>query len=107
MQRVTLVRYAAKPERAAENEALSRAVFNELHATTPKGVAYALFRDGLEFTHLFINLRDDDSAAVTEIPSFKAFSKDAGERFQAPPTVERLSLRMVDCYGFAQAMAEA
>src|SRR5258708_650556 len=42
MQRVTLVRYAAKPDRAAENETLARAVFAELRAAAPDHVAYAL-----------------------------------------------------------------
>jgi len=40
MQRVTLVRYTTKPERAAENEALSRAVFAQLRSAPPEGVAY-------------------------------------------------------------------
>ena len=107
MQRVTLVRYAAKPERAAENEALSRAVFAELRARTPGGVAYALFRNGAEFVHLFVNLAEDSSDAVTELPTFKAFGKDSSERYEAPPQVERLSLQLVDAYGFTGAMVPA
>jgi len=107
MQRVTLVRYAAKPERAAENEALSRVVFAELRARTPGGVAYALFRNGAEFVHLFVNLAEDSSDAVTELPSFKAFGKDSGERYEAAPQVERLSLQLVDAYGFTGAMVPA
>ena len=39
MQRVTLVRYTTKPDRAAENEALSRAVFAQLRTAPPEGVA--------------------------------------------------------------------
>ena len=65
MQRVTLVRYTAKPEQAAENETLARAVFAELQAKAPARVAYALFKDGLEFLHLFVNLEKDDSSPVT------------------------------------------
>lgn len=68
MQRVTLVRYTAKPDRAEENQALSLAVFSELKITKPEHVAYAVFRDGADFVHLFVNLREDDSAAVTELP---------------------------------------
>ena len=73
MQRVTLVRYTTKPDRAAENEALSRAVFAQLRKAPPDGIAYALFRDGNEFIHVFLNLREDESAPVTELPTFKAF----------------------------------
>jgi hypothetical protein len=107
MQRVTLVRYKAKPGRAEENEALSRAVFAELRATTPDHVAYALFRDGLDFVHVFINTQVDDSDAVTELPSFKAFSKDASGRYEAPPDVTRLSLNLIESYGLTSAMAPA
>src|SRR5438105_4125180 len=107
MQRVTLVRYRAKPERAAENEALSRAVFEELRAKMPENMAYALFRDGLEFVHLFVNLEADDSSALTELSSFKAYSQDTAGRFEAPPEVTRLSLNLVESYGLAGVMAPA
>jgi hypothetical protein len=103
MPRVTLVRYAAKPERAAENEALSRAVFTELRAAAPDHVAYALFRNGLEFVHLFVNTRSDDSSAVTELPSFKTYSQDVVARCEAPPEPMRLSLELLESYGLALA----
>jgi hypothetical protein len=100
MQRVTLVRYTAKPERAAENEKLSKAVFAELKASGPEQVAYALFRNGPEFLHVFVNLKEDDSAVVTELPTFKAFSREIAERCDKPPEQTRLSLELVDSYGF-------
>jgi len=107
MQRVTLVRYAAKADRADENEALSRAVFDELRATAPDHVAYALFRDGADFVHLFVNTAADDSSAVTELPSFKVYAKDVTERCEEPPEPMRLSLRLVESYGLPSAMASA
>ena len=107
MQRVTLVRYATKPDRTAENEALSRAVFAELRAAAPDHVAYALFRDGVDFVHLFINAEADDSSPLTELPSFKTYAQDVAARCEAPPEVTRLSLRLVDSYGLAPAMAPA
>jgi hypothetical protein len=100
MQRVTLVRYTTKPDQAAENEALSRAVFAQLRSAPPEGVAYALFRDGNEFLHVFLNLKDDDSSAVTELPTFKAFQKDVVERCDVPPQATRFTVQLVDCYGF-------
>jgi hypothetical protein len=99
MQRVTFVRYTAKPDRAAENEALSRAVFAELRATAPEHVVYALFRNGSDFVHLFVNLHGEDSDALTELPTFKAFSKEGPDRWEAPANVTRLSLNLVDSYG--------
>ena len=99
MQRVTLVRYTAKPDRASENEALSLAVFAELRRVMPEHVAYALFRDGNEFVHLFVNTKDDDSASVTELPSFKAYTEGILARCEAPPEQTRLRLNLLDSYG--------
>ena len=103
MPRITLVRYPTKPERADENEKLSRAVYAALRAEAPAHIAYALFRDGVNFVHLFVNLRDDSSDAVTELPSFKAFTAGLSERCPAPPETMRISPQLVDSYGFASA----
>jgi hypothetical protein len=105
MQRVTMVRYTTKPEHSAENEALSRAVFAQLRGDPPEGVAYALFRDGNEFTHVFLNLRADESAAVTELPAFKAFANGVNERCEVPPNPLRVAAQLVDCYGFGAGSA--
>ena len=107
MQRVTLVRYTAKPDRAAENETLARTVFAELRAASPDHLAYALFKDGLEYVHLFVNTAADDSDALTDLPSFKAYAKDVTARCEAPPQVTRLSLRLLESYGLTRAMAPA
>ncbi len=107
MQRVTLVRYTAKPNHAAENETLARAVFAELRAAAPDHVAYLLFRDGLDFVHLFVNVEADGSDAVTELPTFKAFVKDIVERCEAPPQQTRLAVRLLETYGFGSVAALA
>ena len=104
MQRVTLVRYRAKPERAAENERLARAVFAELRQSAPAGIAYLLFRNGLDFVHLFVNTQADDAEALTGLPSFKAYVKDVTERCEAPPDPLRLGVNLLDAYGLAEAM---
>jgi hypothetical protein len=100
MQRVTVVRYTTKPERSAENEALSRAVFAQLRSDPPEGIAYALFRDGNDFIHVFLNLRADDPAPVTELPAFKAFSQEIKERCEVQPDANRIIASLVDSYGF-------
>jgi hypothetical protein len=100
MQRVTLARYTTKPDHTAENEALSRAVFAQLRSAPPEGVAYALLRDGNEFIHVFLNLKADESAPVTELPAFKAFGNGIVERCEVPPNVTRVAAQLVDCYGF-------
>ncbi len=58
-------------------------------------MAYALFRNGVEFVHLFINTEADDFSPVTELPSFKAYAKDVVARCEAPPEPTRLSVRLL------------
>jgi hypothetical protein len=41
-----MVRYTVKPERAAENVELVRAVYDELHGAQPAGLRYATFQLG-------------------------------------------------------------
>jgi hypothetical protein len=100
MQRVTIVRYTAKPDRADENEALSRAVFAELREKRPPGIAYALCRAGDEFMHMFINFSGDESEPMTGLQSFKAFSAQGPSRCVAPPEVVRKSMSVLETYGF-------
>lgn len=107
MQRITIVRYATKSDRAAENEALSRAVFQELRANRPEGFTYALFREGDEFLHLFVNFAGEDATVLTETPAFKAFSADGPARYVAAPEITRAAMTLVDAYGFDRALAPA
>lgn len=100
MQRVTVVRYTTKPDYTAENEVLSRAVFAQLRSAPPEGVAYALFRDGNEFIHVFLNLKADESAPITDLAAFKTFEKGIVERCEVPPKPTRLAANLVDYYGF-------
>jgi hypothetical protein len=95
--------YTAKPDRAAENETLSRAVFDQLRDAPPEGVAYALFRDGNEFIHVFLNLKEDESAPVTALPVFAAFQEGITDRCDVQPQATRLVVRLVDSYGFRDA----
>jgi hypothetical protein len=107
MQRVTVVRYRAKPDRIEENEALSRAVFEELREKAPRGVAYALFAEGADFLHLFVNLEADDSSAVTDLASFKAYVREVEARCETPPQATRHASNLLDAYGFAWVLAPA
>jgi len=102
MQRVTLVRYATKPGATAENEKLSRAVFEELRQKKQTGMAYALLRDGDNFLHFFINTRAPDADVLVELPSFKAFSANNTERFAAAPEIVRADMQLVESYGIAE-----
>ena len=103
MQRVTIVRYKAKPETVATNEQLSRAVFDRVRRDRPQGVAYGLFKetDGQSFIHIFVNVLEDTSDSVTGLPEFDAFQADISARCLIPPEVTRESVELVDSYGFS------
>jgi quinol monooxygenase YgiN len=103
MQRVTLVRYTAKPEHAEENERLARAVFAELRARAPKHLMYSLFRNGADFVHLLVNSETEDSTGVTDLPSFKAYVKDIEARCVAPPEQTRLGVHLLESWGLESA----
>jgi hypothetical protein len=45
-------------------------------------------------------LKADESAAVTELPAFKIFQKDIGERCEVAPQATRVAAELVDSYGF-------
>jgi hypothetical protein len=107
MQRVTFVRYTAKPECADENERLSRAVFAELREKRPPGIAYTLCRTGDEFVHVFINYNADESESVTELASFKAFSAAGPDRWLAPADVVRLGVHVIEAYSAERMPATA
>jgi hypothetical protein len=102
-----MVRYRTKPGRAEENEALSRAVFSELREKRLGHIAYALFRDGPDFLHVFLNLKDADADVLTGLPSFKAFSAGGSERYESAPEILRLDLGLVEAYGFTAARVPA
>jgi hypothetical protein len=61
-----IVRYKVEPERAAENEELVRAVYEELHGTRPAGLRYVTFRldDGVSFVHLAEHAEDGPSSPI-------------------------------------------
>jgi hypothetical protein len=100
MQRLTIVRYTTKPEATAENERLSKAVFDEVRHNEPAGVAYALFRHGDEFVHLFVNLSEASSDAVTGLVSFERYQEGIRERCITPPEPLRLQMDLIESYGF-------
>jgi hypothetical protein len=64
MRRVFMVRYKVKPDQAANNEQLIRAVFEELQITQPDGIRYSTFRldDGVTFVNLVVTETEAASA---------------------------------------------
>src|SRR4051812_47929596 len=99
MKRV-MVRYKVKPDQAAENERLVRAVYEELASAEPVDMRYATFQldDGLTFIHLHSNERSDGVNVLTELESFMAFQQGIRERCEEPPVVS--DLREIGSYRF-------
>ena len=87
-----IVRYKVKPERAAENEALVRAVDAELHETKPAGLHYATFRldDGINFLHLSAHDNDGPSP-LTNLGAFRRFQENIADRCEEAPVVSPLT----------------
>ena len=90
--RQVIVRYKVKPDRAAENERLVRAVYDELHRTEPAGLRYATFRmaDGVSFLHLSTTETEGGRSPLTEVEAFARFQEGIGERCEEPPVVTEL-----------------
>jgi hypothetical protein len=89
MKRV-MVSYKVKPEAVAENEALVRAVYEELQRARPEDMRYATFKldDGVTFVHLHSR---GGEHAVTDFASFKAFQQGLAERCDESPVNRELT----------------
>jgi hypothetical protein len=94
----SMVRYKVRPDRADENEALVRAVYEELARERPDGLHYATFRlpDGVSFMHVVIET-DQPGRILNEVSAFKAFVANIEERCDEPPVAIEISL--VGSYG--------
>ena len=71
----TLVRYRVAPDRAAENEALVRAVDEEPARLRPPGLRYSthVLEDGVTFVHQAIVDTPDGVNPLLELPAFERF----------------------------------
>jgi hypothetical protein len=92
MRRV-MVRYQVKPEHLAENEALLRAVYEELEATQPENLAYVTFKldDGVTFVHVAEDDQTPGHSPLNELPSFKKYLENVQERLEAAPEQSALT----------------
>jgi hypothetical protein len=88
-----IIRYRVKPERAAENEELVRAVYAELHQTRPAGFHYATFQldDGVSFVHLASNDTEDGQSPLSQVQAFKRFQENIDDRCEEGPVVSSVS----------------
>jgi hypothetical protein len=92
MKRI-MVRYKVKPDRAEENEALVRAVYEELQENAPPGFRYATFKfeDGATFVHLASVETEDGRNPLADVPAFARFQEAIAERCDEAPVVTELT----------------
>jgi hypothetical protein len=85
-----MVRYKVKPDRVAENEALVRAVYEELSRTDPGGFRYSTYRleDGVTFVHLAQG--EHGPAPLGQFEAFQRFTEHIDERVDEGPVVSRI-----------------
>jgi hypothetical protein len=97
-----MVRYRVKPDQVETNEALVRAVFDELHRERPAGFGYATFKldDGVSFVHIVNETEDDERNSLAGVKAFAKFREAIGDRCDEPPVATELhevgSFRLFD-----------
>ena len=89
----SMIRYKVRPDRADENEALVKAVYEQLARERPEGLHYATFRlpDGVSFMHVVIE-SDQPGRILNEVAAFKVFVTDIESRCDESPVATELTL---------------
>ena len=87
-----LIRYTTKPEHAAKNEELVRAVYRQLRQDRPEGLRYATFRlsDGMTFLHLVQNEDSGKPSPLLAVRAFGEFQEGLAERRAEGPSRDEL-----------------
>ena len=87
-----LIRYTTKPEHAARNEELIRAVYAQLRRDRPDGLRYAAFKlsDGVTFVHLAQNEDSDQPSPLLTVKAFGEFQEGLAERRADGPSRDEL-----------------
>ena len=94
-----MVRYQVKPDRTAENEALVRAVYDQLQREEFAGRRYATFKldDDVTFVHIAVETGEGDRS-LADLEAFQEFTKDIGDRCDVAPVAT--GLREVGSFRF-------
>ncbi len=83
----TIVRYKVKADKANENKAFIRRVFEELDASKPEGLRYVSFNlaDGVSFVHIAVVESPDGENPLPKTAAFRDFVADIKDRCEEPP----------------------
>ena len=81
----SIIRYRTKPDQAAANTELVRAVYAELHRARPDGFRYATLRLDDEVTFLHIVQSERDPSPILAVKAFGEFQAGILDRCDQPP----------------------
>ena len=85
-----LIRYRTKPDQAAANAELVRAVYAELHQTRPDGFRYATFMLDDQVTFVHIVQSEHDPSPILAVKAFGEFQAGITDRCDQPPVAQDL-----------------
>jgi hypothetical protein len=86
-----LIRYRTRPEQAAANEELIRAVYEELRKTQPDGLSYATFRLADQVTFLHLVGTEQGPSPLLAVRAFGEFQAGIADRCDQLPVREQLT----------------
>jgi hypothetical protein len=86
-----LIRYRTKPEQAAANEELVRAVFAELNDAQPDGLSYATFKLADQVTFVHLVQADQMPSPLVAVKAFGEFQAGIAARCEHLPVREELT----------------
>jgi len=89
--RQDIIRYRTRPDQAAANEELIRAVYEELGTTQPGGLSYATFRLADQVTFLHLVRTEQEPSPLLAVRAFGEFQAGIADRCQQLPVRERLT----------------
>jgi hypothetical protein len=80
-----LIRYRTKPDQAAANTELVRAVYAELHQIRPDGFRYATLQLDDQVTFIHIVQSERDPSPILAVKAFGEFQAGIMDRCDQPP----------------------
>ena len=86
-----IIRYRTRPEQAAANEELIRAVYEELAKTQPDGLSYATFLLADQVTFLHLVAADQTPSPLLAVRAFGEFQTGIADRCDQLPVRDQLT----------------
>ena len=86
-----LIRYRTRPDQAAANTDLIRAVYEELGKTQPDGLSYATFLHADQMTFLHLVRTEHAPGPLLAVRAFGEFQAGIADRCEQLPVREQLT----------------